>query len=107
MIPTTYIPSIRSYNMKRLIPILLVALSLASCGKKETTTEQITKLKKERADIDIKIRTLEAKSGTKDSIKAIPVAITSVMPQSFESYIDVQASIVSDENTYATPQAPG
>ena len=93
--------------MKRLIPILLAALFLASCGKKETITEQITKLKKERADIDIKIRALEAKSGSKDSIKAIPVAITSVVPQSFESYIDVQASIVSDENTYATPQAPG
>lgn len=95
--------------MKHLLPILFAALLLSACGgkKEESVTVQIAKLKKERAEIDTKIRELEAKGGLKDSIKAIPVAVAEVTPQSFQSFIDVQASITGDENVLATPQAGG
>lgn len=94
--------------MKKLLPILLATVLLGACGKKEeTVTVQIAKLKKERADIDAKIHTLEAKGGLKDSIKAIPVSVVEVTPQSFQSFIDVQANITGDENVTATPQMMG
>jgi membrane fusion protein, multidrug efflux system len=94
--------------MKHLLPILLATVLLGACGKKEeTVTVQIAKLKKERADIDNKIRALELKGGVKDSIKAIPVSVVEVTPQSFQSFIDVQASITGDENVLATPQMMG
>lgn len=94
--------------MKKLVVLLLATLLFSACGKKEeTVTVQIAKLKKERADLDVKIRALEAKSGVKDSVKAIAVAVTEVAPQSFESYIDVQGAITGNENVIASPQAPG
>jgi membrane fusion protein (multidrug efflux system) len=94
--------------MKHLLPILFTALLLSACGKKEETiTVQIAKLKKERADIDTKIKALELKGGVKDSMKAIPVSIVEVIPTSFQSFIDVQASITGDENVLATPQMQG
>lgn len=94
--------------MKQIIPLLLTVLLLSACSKKEeTVTVQIAKLKKERADIDAKIRALEAKGGLKDSLKAIPVAVVEVAPQAFQSFVDVQASITGDENVLATPQMMG
>lgn len=94
--------------MKKLLPILLATVLLGACGKKEESiTVQIAKLKKERADIDTRIHALELKGGLKDSVKAIPVTVTAVTPQPFQSFIDVQASIVGDENVLATPQAAG
>jgi RND family efflux transporter MFP subunit len=95
-------------NMKKLFPILLAAALLSACGKKEeSATVQIARLKKERSELDAKIHDLEAKNGIKDSVKAIPVSVTEVAPQPFQAFIDVQASIVGDENVLATPQAPG
>lgn len=94
--------------MKKLLPILLATVLFSACGKKEeTVTVQIAKLKKERADLDAKIHALEAKAGIKDSVKAIPVAVAAVVPQPFQSTIDVQASVIGDENVLATPQAMG
>lgn len=93
--------------MKQIISILLAAIMLSACGEKEDNATKLAKLKKERADIDVKIRELEASGNKKDSIKSIPVSITEVQPQSFQSFIDVQAEINGDENVLATPQAPG
>jgi RND family efflux transporter MFP subunit len=113
LLPTNYLPppfySITTlHKMKYILPILFTALLLSACGKKEeTVTVQIAKLKKERADIDAKIRTLEAKGGVKDSMRAVPVTATAVTPQSFQSFIDVTASITGNDNVLATPQASG
>ena len=92
--------------MKQIITLLLTAALLSSCGGKEDPAVALTKLKKERSEIDIKIRALEG-VGKKDSLKSVPVAVTAVQPQSFQSFIDVQASIEGDENVLATSQAMG
>jgi len=92
--------------MKQIIAILLTAALLSACGAKEDKATQIAKLKKERSEIDIKLRQLEA-VGPKDSVKSIPVAVTEVQPQSFQAFIDVQASIAGDEDVLATAQAAG
>ncbi len=93
--------------MKQYLPLLLAVILLSACGKKEDNATQIAKLKKERSEIDIKIRQLEASGTGKDSMKSVPVAVTELAPQGFQSYIDVQANITSDQNVLATPQAPG
>ncbi len=92
--------------MKHILPILLAATLLGACGKTEDNATKLTRLKKERTEIDVQIRQLEAGS-KKDSVKSVPVAIMDVQPQNFQAYIDVQASITGDENVLATPQAPG
>jgi len=95
--------------MKQLITIIIAStLVLSSCGsKKEDPAAAIAKLKKERADLDLKINELEAKSGKKDTLKSIAVGVTELQTQSFQSFIDVQTSITGDETVTATPQASG
>lgn len=94
--------------MKRVAYLVLTSLILASCGgKTENKTEQLIKLKKERAEIDKKITALETEVSKSTPGKATPVSVLAVQPQSFSSYIEVQAAISGDENVLATPQAPG
>ena len=93
--------------MKQIISILLAAIMLSACGKTEDNTAKLARLKKERTDIDVQIRQLESVGGMKDSVKSVAVSVIDLQPQRFESYIDVQAAIIGDENVLATPQAMG
>ncbi|HRO42371.1 MAG TPA: efflux RND transporter periplasmic adaptor subunit [Flavipsychrobacter sp.] len=96
--------------MKRAVYLVLTTIILASCGgekKTENKTEELTKLKKERAAIDQKIAKIEAEVSKNNPGKATPVSVMTLQPQSFNSFIEVQASITGDENIYAAPQASG
>lgn len=93
--------------MKRIIYLLAPAMILASCGGKTTNkTEELTKLKKERADIDIKIKTLEAEgAGGTTTVKATPVSVQEMQPTVFHGIIEVQSQITGDANVTATTKA--
>ncbi len=92
--------------MKRLIYLLIPAIVFASCnGNKQDKGAELAKLKKERGEIDLKIKTLEA--GKTDSTKVVPVSVTVVQPRDFNSYIEVQSAIGGDEVVTATAKAPG
>jgi len=94
--------------MKPLIYLLIPAIIFASCsGTKPDKATELAKLKSERADIDLKIKNLEA--GTKDSatVKITPVSVTDVQPTDFNAYVEVQSQIAGDENVLAGSLAPG
>ncbi|MES2701747.1 MAG: efflux RND transporter periplasmic adaptor subunit [Bacteroidota bacterium] len=95
--------------MKNIIYLLAPAMILASCGGSTTTTtnktEEITKLQKQRADIDMKIKSLEG--DRKQVNKATPVSVMEVQPTLFNSFIEVQSRITGDEVVIATAKAPG
>lgn len=95
--------------MKRITTILAASVLLASCGDKKSSNKEaeLAKLKKERSSIDAKIKALEAENNKNNPKKATPVSVMEVAPTVFNSYIEVQSSIVGDENVLATPQAPG
>ncbi|MDI9320210.1 MAG: efflux RND transporter periplasmic adaptor subunit [Phycisphaerales bacterium] len=95
--------------MKRITTILAASILLASCGgeSKSKKAEELAKLKSERAALDLKIKTLEAAEGKNNPRKATPVATMEVIPQVFNSFIEVQSQILGDENVLATPQASG
>src|SRR5690242_12178936 len=99
--------------MKR--SLYLIASSvilLASCGGSSTktnttkTTEELTKLKKQRSDLDEKISKLETQSGGNEK-KPTAVSVMEVQPAPFNSYIEVQAQITGDQNVNVLPQASG
>lgn len=89
--------------------IVAATMVLASCGggpKGGTKQEELAKLKKQRSEIDAKIKTLE--SAVPDtSKKATPVSIATVNPTDFTAYVEVQSQITGDENILASPQNPG
>ena len=89
--------------MKRLIYLIIPAIIFASCGG--DNSNDVVKLKKQRAELDAKIKTLEA--GKKDPAKVTPVSVMEVQPTTFNAFIEVQSSITGDENVTASPQAPG
>jgi RND family efflux transporter MFP subunit len=94
--------------MKPITLILLSTLFLASCsGDVKNKAEELAKLKQERAALDIKIKALEVSESKNNPRKATPVAVTELVTQVFNSYIEVQSQILGDENVLATPQAPG
>ena len=93
--------------MKRLILLLVPAIIMASCGggNKPDKAAELAKLKKERGEIDLKIKALE--SGKKDSAKVVPVSVLDMQPIHFNAFIEVHSQITGDENVLASPQAPG
>lgn len=93
--------------MKRLVSISLLLLLAACTAKEENKTESLIRLKKERADLDIKIKKLEGNPQDDTTRPAVPVRVQEVAYNSFHAYIDVQGSITSDENVKATSQMPG
>ncbi len=92
--------------MKRLILLLIPAMIFASCGSNTGKVADLDKLKKERSELDQKIKALEG-PGNDSTKKATPVSVIDVEPTDFVSTINVQSQITGDQNTYASSQAPG
>lgn len=91
--------------MRRLIYLLIPAMIFASCGGTKDKATQLADLKKQRGEIDLKIKALEA--GTTDSTKVTPVSVITLAPENFNAYVEVQSAITGDENIVATPKAAG
>jgi len=98
--------------MKRSVYLLLIpTIILAACGGGDKSGKkaeaELTKLKKERAALDEKISKLEAQNKGNDSGKATPVSVVQVQPQTFSSYVEVQANVNGEQNVMAMPQVGG
>ncbi len=91
--------------MKRLIYLIIPAMIFASCGGGGNKADELVKLKKQRSELDAKIKELEA--GKKDGGKVTPVSVMAVTPKVFNGNIEVQSEIVGDENVVATSQMGG
>ena len=98
--------------MRKTLLYLTVVLFLASCGAKESGDKQaeLEALKKERSEIDDKIKTLEKELALNDTTKSDKgelVVVTEIQPVAFTHYIELQGKIDADENVIVTPQMPG
>ncbi len=92
--------------MKRLIFLLIPAIFFVSCGgRNQDKAALLASLKKQRSDLDLKIKELE--SGKKDAAKVAPVSVLVIQPTHFNAYIEVHSQITGDENVLAAPKAPG
>ena len=73
---------------------------------------ELESLKKEQADLAVKIKTLEDEiilagdSSTKDNEKAKIVGITPIQFESFNKYVDVQGHVDGDENVILSAKVP-
>lgn len=98
--------------MKKLLIYAMAILFLASCASHSDgdAKAELEKLKKERADLDKKIKQLETELAKNDTGAGKPgelVVITELQPRQFTHYIEVQGKIDADENVLVTPQMPG
>jgi RND family efflux transporter MFP subunit len=94
--------------MKRSVYLILATIILASCGEKTVNkTEELTKLKKERAELDKKIAVLEGDVAKTQPAKGTPISVMTVTRGQFDAYIDVQGQVTGDQNVLASSQAAG
>ncbi len=102
--------------MKNIFSILLITVVFAACGKKDGATAngdktaQLAELKKQQADLGNKIGALEKELGKSDTTKkekVIAVAVEAVGTSVFNNYIELQGSVVADEQVFITGRVPG
>ncbi len=94
---------------KRYFVLPLITVILAACGGGGgNKTEELQKLKQEKATLDAKISALEKELKTGDSsVKMKTVTVAAIENTTFEHYIDIQGSVDAKENVDATAQIPG
>jgi membrane fusion protein (multidrug efflux system) len=95
------------------ITIFFAALILGACNKNanEAKKEELADLRKQRDELDGKIRTIEKELSKSDTtskdLKIKGIAVTPVSTATFNHYIDVQGKIDSDKNVQVSPEVPG
>jgi membrane fusion protein, multidrug efflux system len=98
------------------ITIFFAALTLGACSKETESSEekkaQLADLKKQREELDSKIKALEkdlnSKGGTAASDQKVKdIAVTSAAASVFNHYIDVQGKVDSDKNVQVSPETGG
>lgn len=94
--------------MKKLIYIPALAL-LAACGTKPKDKKaELAELKKQQAELNAKVTSLEAQVGSKaDSGKTTDVSVLEIKPTDFANYVQLQGKIDAEDNVTAYPQSPG
>lgn len=93
--------------MKRSFLFLVPAFILASCGStSDKGSGDLATLKKQRAELDAKIKSMEASSKGANE-KATAVAVTDLQPVKFNAFVEVQSQITGDEVVNATARTMG
>jgi len=96
--------------MKQYLAILIAVVALtAACGKGGDKRAELEKLRKEQADVNAKIASLEKELAASDTTggKTKLVEVLNVQPDSFYHYIDIQGKVDADQNVTISPQMPG
>lgn len=96
--------------MRKLLISLSVLTLLASCGNSNKQS-QLDKLKQQRAEIDDKIKKIEAEiaseGGGNENKKIKSVAVSTLNYQPFIHYVEVQGKIDGDENVTISAKMGG
>ncbi|MBK8442213.1 MAG: efflux RND transporter periplasmic adaptor subunit [Sphingobacteriales bacterium] len=98
--------------------VLLLCLSAASCGNNpaeatgDNKSGQLEALKKQQADLNQQISSLEKELGVSSAndagaAKQSSIEVTDLHPQSFVSYLEVQGSVEAADNIGVSPRQPG
>ncbi|MDJ1481234.1 efflux RND transporter periplasmic adaptor subunit [Cytophagaceae bacterium YF14B1] len=90
---------------------LLAATTLlaVACGSGGDKKAELAKLKEQKAELETKIVALEKELGTNktDSTRITTVMTTTVQPQTFKHFVEIQGSLDSRNNINVTPKMGG
>ena len=93
--------------MKRIL-IAAVVLFLAACANNpESKQVELAKLKKEQADLNLKISKLESEIGEKNVEIVKDVSVYEVVASTFKNFVEIQGKIDAEQNVQVNAEAPG
>jgi membrane fusion protein, multidrug efflux system len=97
--------------MKKIYSIALVILTLTAC-KQEAPDKKtlLADLKKQQAELNSKVSTLEKELGKSDTTKKVKmnyIQITSAMPTTFSHYMEMQGAVVAEDEYFINAKAAG
>jgi membrane fusion protein, multidrug efflux system len=93
--------------MKQLI-LLLITIIVVSCGKKEPNkAAELADLRKQKSKIETKIAELEKEVVNPNEVKTTNVAVEIVNKKPFYHYVEVQGTVVADEDVMVNAKMPG
>lgn len=94
-------------NTKKIVPFLLI-FAIAVFGCKEDKVAQLNKLRKKHDEIADQIKKLESEgSDSTKVIKTQRVSVTTIKPETFKHYIEVQGKLDGEDNVDVFPEAQG
>jgi RND family efflux transporter MFP subunit len=102
--------------MKNILPILLVSFTLLAVSCKRDNAAggdkkaQLADLKKQQADLNMKIAALEKELGAGDAAKkekVLFVTTQKVTPSVFQHFIELQGAVVADDEYFLNAKAAG
>ncbi len=103
--------------MKNIFSILIITVIFAACGGKKDgaatangdKTAQLAELKKQQAALGTQISALEKELGGANpkAEKVIAIAVETLTPSVFNNFIELQGSVVADEQVFLTSRVPG
>lgn len=99
--------------MKKTASIFAFSVLLAaSCGQQNSGDKkaQLADLKKQKSELDAKIGALEKELNAQDTSKKEKikyVSVSALTPMLFEHSLDLQGSVIADDEVYATSRMPG
>lgn len=97
--------------MTRSISIGLAVMTLVACHSKPVSKQdELKKLRAQQQELNEKIAKLQAElqGGQPAALqKTFTVAVTTLQPVAFKSYVEVQGRVDAEQNVNATPEVPG
>lgn len=103
--------------MKNILSILIIIVLFAACGGKKDgaakangdKVAQLAELKKQQTALGTQISALEKELGGANpkAEKVIAVAVETLAPSVFNNFIELQGSVVADEQVFLTSRVPG
>ena len=93
--------------MKKLLYIPVILFLAACANKPKDKKTELADLKKQQAEINAKVATLQAEVGSSDSGKTTEVSVLALKPQNFVNYVQIQGKIDAQDNVMAYSQSPG
>ncbi|MEI6348909.1 MAG: efflux RND transporter periplasmic adaptor subunit [Bacteroidota bacterium] len=94
--------------MKKMIIMFIAVTFLVSCGSGDKKAK-LDKLKKQKSEIELEIKTLEAEVLGSDSTKKNTniVSVTELIPTEFNHYVELQGRVDGEDNVIATSKGAG
>ncbi len=103
--------------MKNILSILIITVVFAACGGKKDGAApangdkiaQLAELKKQQVALGTQISALEKELGGANpkAEKVIAIAVETLTPSVFNNFIELQGSVVADEQVFLTSRVPG